>query len=129
MECKSSRQSCLSLVQLPRVYVGRRLVYCLIVHKRIVGDRNYSRPVETLRVCTNVRSIAWYMATRISNRKVALIVVGLAVPVCAAWCSCGYYLHNVVIDAANEHERRLADEVNWAEKEALFAFKAKKKEL
>ena len=48
---------------------------------------------------------------------------------CAAWCSCGYYLHNVVIDAANEHERRLADEVNWAEKEALFAFKAKKKEL
>ena len=69
------------------------------------------------------------MATRISNRKVALIVVGLATPVCIAWCSCGYYLHNVVIDAANEQERRWAEEVNWAEKEALFAFKAKRKDL
>ena len=69
------------------------------------------------------------MAARISNRKVAMIVVGLATPVCAAWCGCGYYLHNVVIDAANEQERQWANEVNWAEKEALFAFKAKKKEL
>ena len=59
------------------------------------------------------------MATRFSNKKVAGIVVTLAVPVCAAWCWWGYSLHKWTMEMANEQERIWAEEVDWAEKEAL----------
>ncbi len=65
------------------------------------------------------------MATRFSNKKVAGIVVTLAVPVCAAWCWWGYSLHKWTMEMANEQERIWADEVEWAEKEALQAFDKK----
>ena len=65
------------------------------------------------------------MATRLSNKKVAGIVCTLAVPLCAAWCYWGYSLHKWTMEMANEQERVWAEEVNWAEKEALAAFDIK----
>ena len=65
------------------------------------------------------------MATRFSNKKVAGMVIAFAVPACGAWCWWGYSLHKWTMEMANEQERIWAEEVNWAEKEALAAFDKK----
>ena len=59
-----------------------------------------------------------------SNGAVALKVCGAAAVVTTVWCSWGYWLHNKVMDAANEHERKLAAELRMGEKarQQLFAF-------
>ena len=58
------------------------------------------------------------------NGIVALKICGAASVVATAWMSWGYWLHNKVMDAANEHERQLAAELRLSEREkqALFAF-------
>ena len=58
------------------------------------------------------------------NGVVALKICGAASVVATAWMSWGYWLHNKVMDAANEHERQLAAELRMSEqqKQALFAF-------
>ena len=65
------------------------------------------------------------MATRFSNKKVAGMVIAFAVPAWGAWCWWGYSLHKWTMEMANEQERIWAEEVNWAEKEALAEFDKK----
>ena len=53
------------------------------------------------------------------------MVIAFAVPACGAWCWWGYSLHKWTMEMANEQERIWAEEVNWAEKEALAALDKK----
>ena len=58
-----------------------------------------------------------------SNRAVALKVVGAAAVTMGAWCSWGYWVHNQVMEHANEVERQIAHEVGWDNtKQPLYAF-------
>ena len=60
---------------------------------------------------------------RASNGAVALKVVGAAAITMGAWCSWGYWVHNQVMEHANEVERQIADEVGWDNtKQPLYAF-------
>lgn len=58
-----------------------------------------------------------------SNGAVALKVVGAAAVTMGAWCSWGFWVHNQVMEHANEVERQIADEVGWDNtKQPLYAF-------
>jgi len=53
------------------------------------------------------------MRPRPSNQVVALRVIGAAAVGIFTTCASGLALHNYTMDAANDHERKLAARVGW----------------
>ena len=58
--------------------------------------------------------------------RTAIKIVSAATVVATAWMTGGMMFHNIVMEAANEKERELAETVQWDQKKVpLYAFDTK----